>query len=82
MDTEAISKEILGIRKRIAEIETERDGLSEDAFGEKADLRDEEHDLKARLANLRDALAEGGKAVEKLSSRDEAIRDTPGIPPV
>lgn len=82
MDAESISKEILGIRKRIAEIETERNGLAEDAFGEKADLLDEEYDLKARLANLRDALAAGGKAMEKLSSRDEAMRDTPGIPPV
>lgn len=82
MDAETISKEILVIRKRIAEIETERNGLAEDSFGEKADLRDEEHELKARLGNLRDALAAGGKAMEKLSSRDKAIRDTPGISPV
>lgn len=57
MDTEAVSKEILQLRQRLAEIEGQRAVLPDYAFTEKIDLLDEEHELQARLGMLRDSLS-------------------------
>ncbi|MGH3651182.1 MAG: hypothetical protein ACRDU9_10795, partial [Acidimicrobiia bacterium] len=60
MNAEAISTEILDFRRRLDSIEEERRQLPRDAFSEKADLIDEEHELRARLVRLQDAsLTEG-----------------------
>lgn len=57
MDAEAASREIVELRRRLAEIEEERGALPEDAFSERADLLDEEHHLRARLGELRDSFS-------------------------
>jgi hypothetical protein len=68
MSTEEMTEEILEIRNRLNEIETLREQLSKDAFSERADLKDEEHDLRARLFRLQDA--------------SQSLRDTEELPGV
>jgi hypothetical protein len=51
VDTEATSREIVTIRKRLTEIE-ERMASSDRASIDSPDLLDEEHRLRARLATL------------------------------
>ncbi len=55
MDAETASREIVKVRRRLAEIEEERASLPQDAFSERADLLDEEHHLHARLGELQDS---------------------------
>lgn len=57
MNIESASKEIIKLRRRLTEIEEERAILAEDAFSERADLLDEEHELHARLAELQDSFS-------------------------
>ncbi len=57
MDTETASREIVKLRRRLAEIEEERAALPKDAFSERADLLDEEHHLHARLGELQDTFS-------------------------
>lgn len=72
MTAEAVSTEILTIRDRLAEIKRERDFLPADAFGERADLKDEEHELRARLVKLQD---------DSLKDRDtQELHGVPGFP--
>ena len=47
-----LAQEIREIGERLTEIVERRDQLPEDAFAEKADLRDEELELRSRLATL------------------------------
>jgi predicted nucleic acid-binding Zn-ribbon protein len=56
MRTDHLSNEIRDIRERLNEIEEERHRLPEDSFDERADLKDEEHELRARLIRLQDAM--------------------------
>lgn len=72
MTAEAVSTEILTIRDRLAEIKRERDLLPADAFSERADLKDEEHELRARLVKLQD---------DSLKDRDtQELHGVPGFP--
>lgn len=72
MSTEAVSNEILTIRDRLAEIKKERDQLPVDAFSERVELKDEEHELRARLMKLQDT---------SLKDRDtEELHGVPGFP--
>jgi hypothetical protein len=74
MNAEAISTEILEIRRRLDSIEEERRQLPTDVFSEKADLIDEEHELRARLIRLQDA---------SLSEREtQQLPGVPGFPAV
>lgn len=57
MNLASTTKQILEIRTRLEEIEAERRDLPVDAFAERADLMDEEHELTARLAELRSSVA-------------------------
>lgn len=72
MGAEAISNEILTIRDRLAEIKRERDMLPADAFSERADLIDEEHELQARLGELQGSWLADGDTKE--------LDDVPGSP--
>lgn len=58
MTTETLADQILRIRQRLAEIETERSEVAPDDFTRKTDLIDEERTLEARLAVLRDSAAQ------------------------
>ena len=69
MRTDHLTNEIRSIRERLNEIEEERHRLPEDSFDERADLKNEEHELRARLIRLQDA---------KLRPWDTA--ELPGIP--
>ena len=55
MRTDHLSNEIRDIRERLNEIEEERDRLPEDSVNERVDLKNEEHELRARLIRLQDA---------------------------
>lgn len=64
LDTDTTAKDILRARNRLKQIEEERERLPDDAFAARADLLDEEHELRAHIAELRndgEALAEPGK---------------------
>lgn len=69
MRTDQISNEIRGIRERLSEIEEERESLTEDSSSERVELKDEEHELRARLIRLQDA-----------TLRDWDTAELPGIP--
>lgn len=69
MNVDAIVNEIMGIRARLDEIESERQQLPTDAFSRKADLNDEEHELRALLMRLQDAT---------VKARD--TQEIPGVP--
>lgn len=77
MDTEAISKEILAIRKRLAEIEAEHDALGDEELEAKVDLNDERHEVEARLAELRGKLSDPGDALERKSLEDAEFEALP-----
>lgn len=71
MDTETASREIVKLRRRLAEIEEERAALPKDAFSERADLLDEEHHLHARLGELQDTFSHTDHEItEELRSID------------
>lgn len=71
MDAETASQEIVKLRRRLAEIEEQRAALPEDAFGERADLLDEEHHLQARLGELRDSFSHSDQEItQELTSID------------
>jgi hypothetical protein len=69
MRTDHIANEIRGVRERLNEIEEERARLPEDSFDERAELKNEEHELRARLIRLQDA-----------TLRDWDTAELPGIP--
>jgi hypothetical protein len=59
-----LSNEIRGVRERLNEIEERRNRLPEDASGEQARVRDEEHQLRARLIRLQDETLKDWDTVE------------------
>lgn len=67
MNTEAVAEELLRIRRRLDDIQKERKRLPAEAFAEKADLLDEEHQLRAQLADLEEksGLRHGGESAEE-----------------
>jgi predicted nucleic acid-binding Zn-ribbon protein len=67
--TDPLAEEIRDVRERLSKIEEERDRLPEDSVTERADLKKEEHELRARLIRLQDA---------RLRPWDTA--ELPGIP--
>lgn len=81
MDATAMSTEIQQVRDRLGEIEDARKRLADDAFAEKVDLLDEEHQLQARLGELRDAASEAGAGfAEHKASAQTDITRTPSLP--
>lgn len=83
MDTTALADEIKTIRERLAGIEEDRKSLADDAFEEKAILRDEEHRLTARLAELSDAAAEAGAGLaERKAAAQTDLERAPQLPEV
>lgn len=74
MDTEAASREIISIRKRLAEVEWIRAALAPAVLLEGSHLSCEEHELHARLAWLQ-------KSFDAHSSaRAMEIRPDPHVP--
>ena len=72
MNADAISNEMITTRDRLAEIKRQRDLLPADAFEARADLKDEEHLLRARLVELQDM---------SLKDRDtQELHGVPGFP--
>lgn len=69
MKNDPLVGEIRSVRGRLREIEEERDRLPEDASEERAALKNEEHQLRARLIRLQDA-----------TLRDWDTAELPGIP--
>lgn len=69
MKNDPLSSEIRSVRDRLREIEEARERLPEDALEERADLKNEEHELRARLIRLQDA-----------TLRDWDTAELPGIP--
>lgn len=59
-----LSNEIRGVRERLNEIEEERNRLPEDASGDLAGVREEEHRLRARLIQLQDETLKDWDTVE------------------
>ncbi|MGH3650484.1 MAG: hypothetical protein ACRDU9_07205 [Acidimicrobiia bacterium] len=81
MDTETIATEIEDIRKRLGEIQDERTAIPEDAFEARSALLDEEHELAARLAELRDLAAEKGAGfAEKKAASQTDLTHSPNLP--
>lgn len=68
MDAETISLEIVKTRSRLREIEKQRVQVPDDDLGTKADLRDEEVELQARLAELQDMTTEKGDLSKELAT--------------
>jgi len=68
MDAETISLEIVKIRSRLRELEKQRAQVAADDLRTKADLRDEEVELQARLAELQDMTTEKGDLSKELAS--------------
>lgn len=60
MDATTVSTQILDIRERLRVIAQKREELPGDAFAAKAELIDEEHELDAELAALREEAARAG----------------------
>jgi hypothetical protein len=81
MDTETIATQIEDIRNRLAEIQDERTAIPEDAFAARSALLDEEHELAARLAKLRDLAAEQGAGfAEKKAASQTDLTNSPDLP--
>ncbi|HEX6221667.1 MAG TPA: hypothetical protein VF115_11285 [Acidimicrobiia bacterium] len=82
MDTTAISDEIHSVRKQLAELEERRSQLPEDAFADRAELKDEEHRLEARLGELRELASKAGAGIAERSASAQTDRTrTPNLPP-
>lgn len=72
-----LPEEIKAVRERMAAIEKERLTLDETDFQRRADLRDEEHDLEARLAHLvKTAASEGDSEADKGEAEKKAAEHT------
>lgn len=69
MKNDPLGNEMRSVRDRLREIEEDREQLPEDAFEQRADLKNEEHQLRARLIRLQDARL-----------RDWDTAELPGIP--
>lgn len=80
MSTETVTDEIIEIRSRLAAIDEERAVLPEDAYTQKLDLLDEEHQLHARLGKLRDSLSVGGEETTLELPRVERAPSKPAVP--
>jgi predicted nuclease with TOPRIM domain len=78
---ESLASKIEAIRTRLVEIEDERSNLADDAFAAKTDLLDEEHELQARLAELKDrAAAETAGAAEVGAAEQTDLTAPPRLP--
>ena len=68
-------------RRRLAEIAERRRELPEDAFVERTDLLDEEHELEALLAELSDRASKEvtGEAEEQAAAQTDLTK-TPHLP--
>lgn len=81
MDTTALSDEILRIRERLAEIAEIRKQLPTEAFAERTELLDEEHQLEARLAELKDEASQAGAGyAEANASAQTDLTRPPNLP--
>jgi predicted nuclease with TOPRIM domain len=81
MDTTALSDEILKIRERLAEIAEIRKQLPTEAFAERTELLDEEHQLEARLAELKDEASRAGAGyAEANASTQTDLTRPPNLP--
>jgi len=69
MNNDPLASEIRSVRDRLRQIEDERNRLPDDAIEERASLKKEEHELRARLIRLQDA-----------TLRDWDTTELPGIP--
>lgn len=80
MDQTVIVK-IEETRRRLVEIAERRGELPQDAFAERTDLLDEEHELEALLADLKDRASEevNGEAEEQAAAQTDLTR-TPRLP--
>jgi len=80
MDQTVIVK-IEETRRRLVEIAERRGELPQDAFAERTDLLDEEHELEALLADLKDRASEEekGEAEEQAAAQTDLTR-TPRLP--
>jgi hypothetical protein len=81
MDPTGIANEILKIRKRLTEISEIRSQLPAEAFVERTELLDEEHELEAYLADLRDQAAKAGAGFASAgASAQTDLTRTPKLP--
>lgn len=81
MDTTAVADEILKIRERLAEIADIRRQLPAEAFAERTELLDEEHQLDARLAELKDEATKAGAGyAEVKASATSDLARPPSLP--
>lgn len=81
MDTTAITTAIQEIRERLAEIKEIRETIPADAFARRAELLDEEHQLEARLGELRDQAAQAGTGIAEVGAASQAdVTRTPRLP--
>lgn len=81
MDPIAVADEIVKVRERLAEISEIRKQLPAEAFVEKTELLDEEHELEALLAQLKDQATEAaaGMATASAAAQTDLTR-TPKLP--
>lgn len=67
MDVDTIAMEIVKIRSRLREIEKQRKEVAADDLETKADLHDEEIELRGRLAELQEMTTEQGSAAKDVA---------------
>ena len=81
MDPNALADEISKVRERLTEIAEIRRQLPAEAFVEKTELLDEEHELNAHLAELRDQATKAGAglATATVAAQSDLTR-TPKLP--
>lgn len=75
MDVETISMEIVKIRSRLREIEKQRQDGSADDLETKTDLRDEEIELRSRLAELQEMTTEKGSPSADRASQNKGKKN-------
>lgn len=81
MQPSDIADEILKIRERLAEIAEIRKQLPAEALVEKTELLDEEHELEAHLAELKDQAAQAGAGLAASHAAAQTdLTDTPRLP--
>lgn len=81
MDPSATADEILKTRKRLVEISEIREQLPAEAFVEKTELLDEEHELEAHLVELKDQASRAGAGIATVSAADQTdLTRTPKLP--
>lgn len=81
MDTRVIADEIMRIRERLVEIAEIRKQLPAEAFAERTELLDEEHELDARLADLKDEAANRGAGYAEANAAAQIdLTRSPNLP--